>query len=69
MEDVTERLTEQYIGDGVYASFDGWYVWLRAPREHGNHMVALEPDVFKHLAEYCQIAWAHIPGVKISVKS
>lgn len=48
---------EEYIGDGVYASFDGWYVWLRAPRENGDHMIALEPDVFKELAIYFAKAW------------
>jgi hypothetical protein len=24
---------ETYLGDGLYASFDGWQVKLRAPRE------------------------------------
>jgi hypothetical protein len=34
---------ETYLGDGVYASYDGWMVKLRAPRENGDHWVALEP--------------------------
>lgn len=41
---VSER--EQYLGDGLYASFDGFTMWLRAPREDGDHKVALEPQVF-----------------------
>lgn len=48
---------ERYIGDGLYASFDGWHVVLRAPREGGDHFVALEPPVFKQLCEYFKEAW------------
>ena len=33
---------ETYLGDGLYASFDGWQVKLRAPREGGDHEVFLE---------------------------
>ena len=36
---------ETYLGDGLYASFDGFSFVLRAPREGGNHWVALEPFV------------------------
>jgi hypothetical protein len=37
----TER--ETYLGDGLYASFDGWQIRLRAPREGGvDHEVFLE---------------------------
>lgn len=43
---------ETYLGDGVYASFDGWQIWLRAPREGGDHRVALEPEVYASLVAY-----------------
>jgi hypothetical protein len=33
---------EVYLGDGLYASFDGWQVRLRAPRENGDHEVFLD---------------------------
>ena len=33
---------EVYLGDGLYASFDGWQIRLRAPRENGDHEVFLE---------------------------
>jgi hypothetical protein len=36
---------ETYVGDGLYASFDGFAFTLRAPREHGDHYVVLEPQV------------------------
>jgi hypothetical protein len=33
---------ETYLGDGLYASWDGWQIRLRAPREGGDHEVFLE---------------------------
>jgi hypothetical protein len=39
------KIEEEYLGDGLYASFDGWQFWLRAPRSDGDHEVALEPQV------------------------
>ncbi len=43
---------ETYLGDGLYASFDGFGVKLRAPREDGDHEVYLEPDVFEALRQF-----------------
>jgi hypothetical protein len=36
---------EEYIGDGLYVSFDGFAFSLRAPRIGGDHFVVLEPEV------------------------
>ena len=36
---------ETYLGDGLYASFDGFMITLRAPRGHQDHWVGLEPSV------------------------
>jgi len=33
---------EEYLGDGLYASFDGFGYKLRARRENGDHWVYLE---------------------------
>lgn len=43
-----------YLGDGVYASFDGYHIWLATePNERGyEHRIALEPAVFEALLEY-----------------
>lgn len=41
----------QYLGDGVYASFDGYQIWLAA-NHHTNLMIALEPAVLYALADY-----------------
>jgi hypothetical protein len=45
---------EHYLGDGLYASFDGFQVLLRAPREHGDHWVGLEWNVFCNLVQWAQ---------------
>jgi hypothetical protein len=36
---------ETYLGDGLYASFDGYHFKLRAPRFGADHEVFLEPHV------------------------
>ena len=37
---------ERYLGDGLYVSFDGYQVRLRAPRyETSDHIVFMEPGV------------------------
>lgn len=43
---------ETYLGDGLYASFDGWQIQLRAPRMDGDHVVYLEPPIWKALMRY-----------------
>lgn len=43
---------ECYLGDGVYASFDGYQIWLRTERENGWQSIALEPSVYSALTEY-----------------
>ena len=44
--------TETYLGDGLYASFDGYRINLRAPRDGGDHWVSLDPDAFDALMEF-----------------
>ncbi len=34
-----------YIGDGVYAEYDGLGVWLTTERENGEHRIYLEPQM------------------------
>jgi len=42
---------DAYIGDGVYASFDGYQIWLAA-NHPSNKVVALEPSTYDRLQEY-----------------
>ena len=43
---------ETYIGDGVYASFDGFMIKLRTQRDGGDHVIYLEPDVYDDLVRF-----------------
>ena len=43
---------ETYLGDGLYASFDGYQIKLRAPRPDGDHWVALEASVYAALVAF-----------------
>ena len=43
---------EEYLGDGLYASFDGFGITLRAPRTGGDHFVYLEPSVLDAFEQY-----------------
>jgi hypothetical protein len=40
---------ETYLGDGLYASFDGEQIRLRAPRDGGDHYVYLDHGVYRQL--------------------
>jgi hypothetical protein len=44
-------MKDKYLGDGVYASFDGYQIWLAA-NDASNKVVALEPEVMKNLIKY-----------------
>jgi hypothetical protein len=41
----------QYLGDAVYASFDGYQIWLTTG-DGNDQRIALEPDVFRALIAY-----------------
>ena len=47
----------QYLGDGVYASYDGYQIWL-AVNHHKNLQVAIEPKVMRELMAYASRVWA-----------
>jgi hypothetical protein len=54
-----------YIGDGVYATFDGSNIWLITEREDGPHRIALEPAVLASLVDYVSRLREHFPGRKL----
>jgi hypothetical protein len=51
---MSDQRKEAYLGDGLYASFDGWMIKVCAPREHGDHWVGLEPEIFAELVKYAR---------------
>ena len=50
-------MIEEYLGDGVYASFDGYQIWLRVDRENGPERIALEPSAYLQLREFAKRIW------------
>ena len=55
---MTERPTA-YLGDAVYASFDGYHIWLHLNDHRSEPLIAIEPDVLRALnafAERCREA-------------
>ena len=50
---MNEEIKQEYLGDAVYASFDGYHVML-AVNDPNNHVVALEPAVLKALWRYSE---------------
>lgn len=43
----------EYLGDGVYATFDGYQVWLHTERDVNVwNTIAIEPETFERLVEY-----------------
>lgn len=52
-----ERKQRQtYLGDGVYASFDGYQIWLAVNHED-NIVVAIDPRVMYMLVQYANEVW------------
>lgn len=43
-----------YLGDGVYAEFDGYQIWLETQGEYAVMRIALEPAVFDNLCQYAE---------------
>ena len=41
-----------HLGDGVYASFDGYHIWLDTRAQPDVNRIALEPEVYEALILY-----------------
>lgn len=54
---------ECYLGDGLYASDDGFMFTLRAPRDREDHVVMLEPEVLSAFLRFIERS----RGMKITV--
>lgn len=53
----------QHIGDGVYASHDGYHVWLRLSLE--DRGIALEPPVIDGLVTYAVDHVGYVPSERV----
>lgn len=49
---MSKEFEQRYLGDGVYASFDGYQVWLHVNHHEAPPCVALEPAVIDALNRY-----------------
>lgn len=47
-----ERIEDRYIGDGVYASFDGYHIILDLRAQDNTTRIALEPPVLDELLRF-----------------
>lgn len=56
-------MEDRYIGDGVYASYDGWHIWLDL-RGQGDPQIkiALEPSVMDQLIRFAKEATSAAKG-------
>lgn len=45
-------MEDRYLGDGVYARFDGYQIRLRADRDGRSHEIALNGETFNALIRY-----------------
>lgn len=45
-------MNEIYLGDGVYASFDGYQIWLDTRAQSPVSRIALDPQVWAALKNY-----------------
>lgn len=47
------KVPTEYLGDGVYAIFDGYGIWLHAnDHENPTDKIFLEPSVFDNLLRF-----------------
>lgn len=46
------EISKRYLGDGVYASWDGFQIWLTTDRESCTHRIALEAGTYDSLTRY-----------------
>ena len=47
-----KTMHDEYLGDGVYASYDGLYLWLDLRGQDTTTRIGLDPQVLKRLDKY-----------------
>jgi len=51
---------KDYLGDGVYAEYDGYQIWLRTERNGTTESIALEQKVYGALKKFAsRLGWNH----------
>lgn len=58
-----ERREAEHLGDGLYATFDGYQIWLFASNgEERSPKLALEQGTYLRLRSYAASKWGREPG-------
>lgn len=57
-------ISDRYLGDGVYASFDGYHIMLDTRAQSPVNRIALEPAVFDMLNQYRRYIQAAIESAQ-----
>ncbi len=47
-----EEFPQMYLGDGVYANYDGYHVVLELKEQESAPKIFLDPDVIKAMGDY-----------------
>lgn len=47
-------MEDRYLGDGVYASFDGYQIWLDTRAQIPVQRIALDPHVYTALLSFVE---------------
>lgn len=55
---IREEVQPKYMGDGVYAYFDGYHLWLTTQE---GMRIALEPEVYQAVLAYGAHIWSLKP--------
>ncbi len=56
------KTPQAYLGDGVYATYDGWHIWLDLRGQGDDHIkIALEPEVLARLNDFATKARSQTP--------
>lgn len=48
----TRDQNPRYLGDGVYAWDEGYYIWIGTQRDNGWETIALDTNTFQALINY-----------------
>ena len=58
MADDDQLIPKSYLGDSVYAEFDGYHIMLTTNNGYGaSNTIAIEPQVYSALKRYAERIW------------
>lgn len=68
MTDLSRLQGFHRIGDGVFARFDGYHIWVQAVHtDDTTHLIALEPEVLGNLVQYVSELRKRFPAAPVPV--